>query len=143
MINSISGNQMQFQPNFNFETKLTEDQKTTLTEIISKYDPENMSEETTKQMMDEIKEAGITPSKEFGEIMDKAGFKRPEPPKGGPMPPKGEIPNFTNKNSVELYLSFMSKQETGSTTKDDFENLIQQLTANGEDLQGIFIDKKS
>jgi SOS-response transcriptional repressor LexA len=143
MINSINGNQMQFQPNFNFENKLTEDQKTTLTEIISKYDPENMSEETTKQMMDEIKEAGITPSKEFGEIMDKSGFKRPEPPKGGPMPPKSEIPNFTNKNSVELYLSFMSKQETGSATKDDFESLIQQLTANGEDLQGIFIDKKS
>ncbi len=143
MINSVSANQFQYQPNFNFETKLSDEQKSTLKTIISQYDPENMTEESTKQMMNEIKDAGIVPSKEFGEIMDKAGFKRPDPPREGQMPPKGEIPNFTNKNSVEVFLSFMSKHETGSATKEDFENMVQQLTANGEDLQGLFIDKKS
>lgn len=143
MINPTGNNSIQFQPNFITEPKLTVDQKTTLNEIISKYDPQNMTEETTKQMMEEIKEAGITPNKEFGEIMDKAGFKRPEPPHQGQMPPKGEIPHFNNKNSVEIFLSFMSKYESDTATKEDFEMMIQQLSANGEDLQGIFIDKKS
>ncbi|HPN39601.1 MAG TPA: hypothetical protein PL041_14485 [Melioribacteraceae bacterium] len=143
MINSIGGNQMLYAQTNNFEVKLTDDKKNALNDILSKYNAQKMTEETTKQMMDEIKEAGITPSKEFGEIMDNAGFKRPEPPREGQMPPKGEIPNFTNKNSVEVFLSFMSKHESGNATKEDFETMIQQLNSNGEDLQGLFIDKKS
>ncbi len=65
-------------------SSLTEEQKTTLEEILSKYDASSMTDEEVKKMMDEIRAAGIRPSKEFGEIMNEAGFKPPEKPQGPP-----------------------------------------------------------
>ena len=70
MINSISNNNLQYNPYSTTETKLTEDQKSTLRSIIANYDPENMTDDDMKSMMDEITETGIPPSKKFGEIIN-------------------------------------------------------------------------
>ena len=42
---------------------LTDDQKTQLSEILSKYDAGNMTEKDIRAMRDDIKNAGIRPAK--------------------------------------------------------------------------------
>ncbi|MFH0735882.1 MAG: hypothetical protein V1773_14670 [bacterium] len=145
MISSISSNNYQYQSQSvtKTETKLTDDQKTTLQSILDKYDPENMTEDSLMSMMDEIKEAGITPSKEFGEIMDTAGFERPEPPSG--PPPSGPPPSSSTSNSktTQLVTDFLSLKDSGQATEDDLNTLLKTLIKSGENTSGLLIDKFS
>lgn len=143
MINSISNSNYQYNPYSTTETKLTDDQKSTLQSIIANYDPENMTDENMKSMMDEIKEAGITPSKEFGEIMNTAGFKKPEKPEG--EPPMGPPPATTSQDSKtsQLISEFLAKKDSGEITEDDLANLIKTLNKTGQSTQGLIVDKLS
>ena len=141
MIGAIGSNSTAglYQPQFNYNSTLTDDQKTTLQEIISKYDPENMTAEDQKTMMDEIKAAGIQPSKEFGEVMNEAGFKPPEKPEG---PPPDSSTQGTNSNLPDYLLEFIQKQEAGTVTQDDINSLIQSLQNSGSTTSGNLVDQK-
>ncbi len=120
-------------------SSLTDEQKTTLEEIIAKYDPANMTEEETKTMMDEIKAAGIRPSKEFGEIMNAAGFKPPERPQG-PLPE--DSASEIKENLPQYLLDFIEKQESGTVTQDDIDTLIKNLQNSGDVTKGQLVDQK-
>lgn len=126
------------------ETKLTDEQKKTLTDILSKYDASSMTEETTKTMMDEIKSTGIKPSKEFGQLMEASGFKRPEKPQG--PPPDGgkggaEGLSSTDKSNLPSFmLDFISKQESGTVTQDDINTLISNLQSNSDNTKGSLVN---
>jgi hypothetical protein len=140
MISSISSSGMQ-QINFRSESssKLTEDQKTKLEEILAKYDPENMTDESAKAMMDEIKAAGIGPSREFGQIMNEAGFKPPEKPEG---PPPQDSAGGVQKEMPDFMIDFMKKQEAGEVTDADIYSLIQNLLSTDKSTTGSIIDQK-
>ena len=57
-INNVSG--FQYSPRINSENNtLTDDQKNTIEEILSKYDPGSMTQDSMKEMMDELKATGI------------------------------------------------------------------------------------
>ncbi|WP_461211336.1 hypothetical protein [Desulfocurvus sp. DL9XJH121] len=60
---------------------MTEDQKSTVEEILAKYDPENMTREDMEALRMELEEAGIGRSRELMKMMQEAGFKPPEKPK--------------------------------------------------------------
>lgn len=140
MINNISSmNSSLNRPQFDkTDTKLTDDQKKSLNEIISRYDSENINNETMKQMMEEIKSTGITPGKEFREIMDAAGFKPPAKPEGPPP-----VENTEMKEKVPDFLKeFLEKIESGKITDDDVSTLIQDLKNSGQDIQGLFVNQK-
>lgn len=126
----------------NFQTSagstLTDEQKKTLQDIISKYDPDNMTDESTKAMLDEIKAAGIKPGKEFGEIMNTAGFKPPEKPQG--PPPADES---TSLKVPEYIASFLEKQESGTATEEDIISLIQNLLTSNKSTTGSIVDTKA
>jgi hypothetical protein len=138
MVNSISGmGSTQYMPQAS--SKLTDDQKSQLEEIISNYDPENMTQEDMKSMMDEIRDAGITPSKDLRDIMDAAGFKPPEKPQG---PPPDDSTSETKQQLPDYLLDFIQKQESGSVTQDDINSLIKDLTSSGLSSQGSIVDQK-
>ncbi len=145
MISSINSNNYQFpsQSVSRTETKLTDDQKTTLQSILEKYDPENMTDDDMKSMMDEINEAGITPSKEFGQIMDTAGFERPEPPSG--TPPAGPPPSDSTQNNKtnQLVSDFLTLKDSGQATEDDLNALLQNLIKSSGSTSGLFVNKLS
>ncbi len=148
MISSISSNNYQYQSQSiaKTETKLTDDQKTTLQSILEKYDPENMTDDEMTSMMDEIQEAGITPSKEFGTIMDTAGFERPEPPSGTPpsgQPPMGPPPSGATQSSktTQLVTDYMALKDSGKATDDDLNTLLKTLMKNSENTSGLLINK--
>ena len=57
---------------------LTDDQRTSLEEILAKYDPENMTKEEMESLRTELREAGIPRCREVGQAMKEAGFAPPE-----------------------------------------------------------------
>jgi Ca2+-binding EF-hand superfamily protein len=127
----------QYQPEMRVSNPLTDDQKSALSEIISQYDPSNMTESDKKSMMGEIKNLGIGPSDEVKEIMDSAGFKPSEmrPPEGseGPRrPDKNEIP--------EEILDILQQREEGKISEEDFESFLQNLQKTLESSSGVYLD---
>lgn len=122
------------------DNSLSEDQKSTLQDILSKYDASSMTDESTKKMMDEIKETGIKPSKAFGEIMNDAGFNPPEKPSGPPPDEAASGMNSDSKISEEL-LAFIKKQQSGDISQNDIATLIQTLQNSGQSAQGSLVDQ--
>jgi hypothetical protein len=142
MISSISGTSS-YQYGYSVgstDNSLSDDQKSTLQDILSKYDASSMTDDSTKTMMDEIKEAGIKPSKAFGEIMNAAGFKPPEKPSGPPPDEQASGMNSNSKISEEL-LAFIKKQESGDISQNDIATLIQTLQNSGQSAQGSLVDQ--
>ncbi len=140
MVNSISGSgSIQYQPFNDSAAKLTDEQKETLQSIIANYDPENMTQESMKAMMEEIKAAGITPGKELRDIMDAAGFKPPEKPQGPPPQESGD----TQNSLPQFLIDFMEKQQSGEVTQEDIDSLVANLQSSGKTTVGSLVDQKS
>lgn len=139
MVSGISGSSsIQYQSISDTSNTLTDDQKETLTSILSNYDSENMTAESMQKMMDEIKEAGITPSKDLRDALDEAGFKPPEKPQG---PPPDEA---SGKTEIPGYLQdFLEKQANGEVTQDDIDSLVASLQSSGQTTVGTIVDQKS
>ena len=120
-------------------TQLSDDQKTQLLDILSKYDPESMTDADKSSLMEDLKSSGIRPSETVHGIIESAGFEVEEPPQGpppggkqGPPPPK---PDFVNEA--------VSKYENGGLSDEDLEELIAQLKDWNEPPQGILLDQTS
>jgi hypothetical protein len=56
------------------ETALTSDQKSQIQSILSKYDAKNMTAEDAKSLFEDLRDAGIPPSKELEDTITAAGF---------------------------------------------------------------------
>lgn len=140
MISGVSGaSSYQLQTQFSRETRLTDEQKLQLEEILSKYDSSSITSDQTKALFDELKSSGIRPSKEVREIIDAAGFKPPEKPEG-PPPPDPDVEE--TQQLPDYLLEFLEKQNSGELTKADLTSLITELQNNGEVSQGVLVDKK-
>jgi hypothetical protein len=138
-ISSISSSQYQSQ--VSKSNTLTDDQKETLQDILAKYDSDNMTADSMKEMMDEIKNAGIKPSKEFGQIMNDAGFKPPEKPQG--PPPEDSTSSTSDSTTLPDYLQdFITKEESGTVNQSDIDSLIQSLKSSGKMTEGVLVDQK-
>lgn len=138
MVSSISSSQQTYNAQFTDYT-LTDDQKQTLEEIIAKYDSENMTGEDTKELFEELKSAGIPPSKDVREALDAAGFKPPEKPNGEPPKPEGAEFSSNAKTLIDI----LQKAETGEATQDEINTFITQLQSTGSVFSGSLIDTKA
>lgn len=139
MIEGVSGSGMQSMGigfSMNQNGPLTDDQKSVLTDILSKYDPANMTEEDKKSLMDELKESGIPPSREARELIENSGFEMGKPPEGSPpaaMNGESQRPEFIQEA--------IDKYEAGELTDEDIKELITNLKKTGEQPQGILFDQ--
>jgi hypothetical protein len=142
MVSSVSGSssaQALYQAQSSASSKLTDDQKTSLENILSNYDVESMTDEEKKTMMDEMKSAGIPMTSETKDIMDAAGFTPPEKPQGPPP----EEASSSSEEVPEYLKEFMEKQASGEVTQDDIDALVQKLQASGETVSGTLVDTKA
>jgi hypothetical protein len=78
--------------------QLTEEQKSTVKDVLSQYDPSNLSESDMQEIKSAMDEAGIKPGRGMMSAMKEAGF---EPPEGGRGPqgagrPEGPPPGGKN-----------------------------------------------
>lgn len=137
MVSGVSSvNTYQYQPQTKSNVSLTDDEKTAVKDLVSKYDPSSMSKSDFTTMMDEIKELGITPSEDIKEILDETGFEKPEGmgrPSGPPKGAKTEMPAFLS--------DLFQQQEDGSISQEDFDVIIQNLQNSFEQINGNFIDE--
>jgi len=138
MIDGISGNGVPVGMGFMQQqnTKLTDDQRSQLQDILSNYDPANMSDEDKMSIMEELKSSGIRPSKEVKGMIEDAGFEVGRPPEG-PSPGGGRPPK------ADYIMEAVDKYESGELTEDDLDTLMEMLSQNGESAQGVFIDQIS
>ncbi|HNY25994.1 MAG TPA: hypothetical protein PLA90_05765 [Candidatus Sumerlaeota bacterium] len=117
---------------------LTDEQKTQLEEILSKYDPANMTEADKKALMEELRSANIPPCKATFETMEAAGFAKPTPPAG---PPPEESSSTSSSSSVNAsFLELLQQFQSGQVSESEF---IDELNAIKEELEqntGAVID---
>jgi hypothetical protein len=122
------------------DNELTEEQKSTVEEILANYDPENMTEEDYKTMFDELREAEIKPSKGLRETIEAAGFEMPEPP-DGKRPPMGME---EGQNQPPQYImEFMEEVQAGNVTEEDTQTFLAMLKTKGDDTTGLMVNEDS
>jgi hypothetical protein len=140
MVNSISGiSGFQFPIN---STSLTEDQKNQVESVLSKYDPQNMTDEDKQALKSELKSLGIGPSKELFEILKSSGFG-PDELRGKEREGLPPLPANDSKELPQYLLDFVEKQKSGTVTQDDIDALIQNLQNSNQNITGWFVDKAS
>jgi hypothetical protein len=140
MVNSISGTSgFQFPIN---SASLTEDQKSQIDSILSKYDPKNMTDEDKQALKSELKSLGIGPGKELFEILKSSGFG-PDELRGKGNEGLPPLPANDSREIPQYLLDFIEKQKSGSVTQDDIDALIQNLQNSNQNVTGWFVDKAS
>ena len=119
------------------ETSLTDAQKTTVTDILSKYDPTNLSTSDASSILQAFRDASIRPSKDLAATIDSAGFssdlilKIPNS--------KGSESNFwasqnaiqnINLSSLQSLQSILNQYDLSNISPDQQTSLIQQLQSS-------------
>ena len=93
---------------------LSFDQQQTLQDVLSNYDPDNLSTSDAQEIVSAFQEAGISPSKSLADAMDSLGFDAQEvgslagvggPQGAGGMPPPPPPPPKEDENSISDILS--------------------------------------
>ena len=133
MVSGISSSNSMQRPMQSSQT-LTDDQKTTVNDIISNYDSSNMTKADFDSLMVEFQDAGIPPSEEIGSLLDAAGFEKhegkpPEGVKGGQRP---EPPEFITE--------LMDKLENGEITEEEVQSFLQNLQNESNQSSGLIMD---
>ena len=146
MIESISASSMtgfSQRPQWGGDYKINEQQKTQLDEILARYDPENMTEEDMRSMLEEIRAAGIRPGEDLKNSLESAGFELPRPPAGGPPPmPPGDASGVQSQQP-QFLLDFIEKLKEGNVTESDIQTFLETLKNQGEELKGFFVNQNS
>lgn len=123
--------------------KMSDEEKTQVKSLLEQYDTENLSEDDTKTLFDQIKSLGIKPGDDLKTLMEDAGVKPPKPPEGGGKPPKGgsSTETVSTKSNMPSYLSeFVSQAQSGSITDDDLNTILSTLQQNGYGTSGNIFD---
>ncbi len=129
---------------------LTDQQKSQLSEILSQYDPENITKEDAQAMFKAFHEAGIG-GPELKEAIEEAGFdadkvwelahgdKPPRPPEGREFSGQRELGSI-NTSALETLQSILSQFNLSEMNEENQTSLIQKLKESGLLLQGGVID---
>lgn len=122
---------------------LSEEQTTQLQDIISKYDPNTMTQADHDAMRQEFKDAGIHPSREVGQVLRSAGFG-PPPGAGMQGPPPGGTggppPQGITEESQSL-LDYLEKLESDEATEEDIQIFLESMQSQGLISQGLVVDE--
>ena len=114
-------------------SELTEDEESTLDEILANYDSSDMSEDDFKSLMEDIKESGITMSKDLMSYMEKSGFEAPEAPP--------EMPEEDSEESSKIQ-ELLEQLQNGEISQEDFDSIVQDMQKAGESTSGNLVDAK-
>jgi hypothetical protein len=129
-------------------TSLTDDQKQTIADILSEYDPENITEEDAQEIFEKFKDAGITPARGMKEAIEAAGFDAedlrakgmPEGQQPPPPPPPDKTNGSVNVSALQSLQSILSEYDLSSITEDQQSELLTKLNEAGLLQTGFTID---
>lgn len=155
MVSSISGvSSMMGMDQTRATQSLTDEQKQKIADILSEYDPENITEEDAKAIFQAFKDAGITPAKGMKEAIEAAGFDAEDlrtkgmPEKSGQMPPppppeESSSTQGVNVSALQSLQDILSQYDLSSMSSDEQSELLTQLQEQGLMNTGYIIDLKS
>lgn len=115
---------------------LTDEQKSTMQEIVGKYDPANFSREEAESLREELKSAGIGPSQDTAEFMKELGFERPPGPPPGGGKPGPQIDSEIKNQLMELISSF----KDGDMEEDELISAFEEILKESDSFSGNFLD---
>jgi hypothetical protein len=136
MINNI-GSSMQM-PQQRTEQSLTEEQQSILTETLSQYDAENLSESDALSIVETLSQAGIPPSAAVEKSMSDLGFdaksigdsaKVSESGSRPPPPPKQSTEEITSMVDylAELMEEKLAASNSNELSDEDKESILTQV----------------
>ncbi len=153
MINSIQGmgQMMGAAGMMSKGRELTDEQKATITEILSQYDPANLSDEDAKAIFQAFHDAGITPARGMKEVIEAAGFDAEDLRSRGmtdqgmmpPPPQQGSGSNAINLSALQSLQEILNQYDLTNLTDSDQVNLLSQLEESGLVFPGSVLDIKS
>ncbi len=131
--------------------ELTEDQTSKIAEILSQYDPENVSDEDAKAIFATFKEAGINPAKGMKEAIEAAGFDADDLRARGmgdqgmmpPPPPQSSSAQGINLSALKSLQEILSQYDLSNLSDNDQSDLTSKLQELGFISTGSVIDIKS
>lgn len=131
--------------------ELTEEQKALINEIISQYDPANVSDEDAKVIFQAFHDARITPARGMKEVIEAAGFDAEDLRARGltdqgmmpPPPPQGSRSNTINLSALQSLQEILNQYDLTNLTESDQTSLLSQLEENGLVFLGSVLDIKS
>jgi len=129
---------------------MTESQRSSFQEIISKYDPENFSQANFDAMGEELRQAGIGRTREVKSMLETAGFNvdqyAEDGPgavggKGGPggkgkPPMQGPI----DMQALQSFQEILNSYDLTNMSSEDDENLMNELTNSGLLQSGLILN---
>ena len=132
-------------------TELTDDQKSTIADILSKYDSDNVSDEDAQAIFQAFKDAGITPAKGMKEAIEAAGFDAEDLRTRGmsdqgmpPPPPQSSFgTNSVNLSSLQSLQEILSQYDLTNLSESDQSTLLSELESSGFVYPGSVIDIQS
>ncbi len=101
---------------------LNEAQKTQLTEILAKYDPENFSNHDRAKMRKDLRMAAIPPSQQTFQILEDAGFSKPV----GKGALRGGVISHAARNKSTL-MELLDELKAGEITDKEFANQVEDI----------------
>jgi hypothetical protein len=129
---------------------LTDEQKAKVKDILSKYDPNNLTDADTKSIMDAFKQAGIQPSKDLQDAIKADGFGSTKLSKmlkpHGHKPPEGSAnsssssSNSINTSALQSLQDILSQYDLNNMTSDQQTDLLSKLSDSGLLTSGNTID---
>jgi hypothetical protein len=110
---------------------LTDEQKATGQDILSKYDAENLTTDGADAIFEEMREADLPPGPGMKEAVEEAGFDlEPFKPKGGP-PPQGGVNQELDVESLQSLQTILNQFDLSNLSAEDEESLFTQIQAAG------------
>jgi len=126
----------------NRQASLTEEQKSTLGEILARYDPEKMTGEDRQALRAELIQAGIPRTGEAGRVLKEAGFMLPPPEVMDPAGPTSGSPPEAARDKSSGLLELIDQVKSGRIDEDEFISLLLDYAeANSPVSPGRVIDK--
>ncbi len=135
MIDSIQASSMS-QGNNRLPPPLTSEQQTLISDVLSLYEPEKLTQEDANEIVNLFSEAGISPGKQLEELMAAQGFDAKsvgelagvEKRKSAPPPPKPPSADLNVDQLVDFLEELMADKVGGSLSDEDKLQIYEELS---------------
>lgn len=135
-----------------FSAKLSEEQKSAAEEILAQYDPDSLSDDDVDAIKQQLRDAGVGPSRDLKDLLQEAGFdaeqfkpKGPDGSAGGPGGPGGPPPPPAglSEDSLKTLASIFEAYDAENLTEDDLTEIQQKLIDAGIFGKGNVVDQQA
>ena len=114
-------------------------------DVVSRYNPEKMTQSDHVEMHQALRDAGVRPSRELHDILNRAGLARPprDQERAAPDPAAGGRPHRAldpEPPAPGFVVDFRQRHARGETTPADFSALADTLRAQARSLRGNLIN---